>query len=69
LIQPTYGDRDRSGSFSPALQWNCTKIALCKLRKQRDHTFINVAVLPIGRAACLLILLRVKDELNKDRID
>jgi putative ABC transport system permease protein len=53
--------------FMPALVWNCFKIALRKLRKQKGYSFINIAGLAIGLAACLLILLWVKDELSYDR--
>jgi putative ABC transport system permease protein len=53
--------------FMPALIWNWSKIALRKLRKQKAYSFINVAGLAIGLAACLLILLWVKDELSYDR--
>jgi putative ABC transport system permease protein len=53
--------------FMPALVGNYFKIALRKLRKQRAHSFINIAGLAIGLAACLLILLWVKDELSYDR--
>jgi len=53
--------------FMPALLWNYSKIALRKLRKQRAYSFINIAGLAVGLAACLLILLWVKDELSYDR--
>ncbi|MFZ2052568.1 MAG: ABC transporter permease [Candidatus Aminicenantales bacterium] len=53
--------------FMPALVWNYSKIALRKLRKQKAYSFINIAGLAIGLAACLLILLWVKDELSYDR--
>jgi putative ABC transport system permease protein len=51
----------------PALLWNYIKIALRKLRKQKGYSFINIAGLAIGLAACLLILLWVKDELSYDK--
>jgi putative ABC transport system permease protein len=69
LIQPTSRDRDRSGRFVPALVWNYAKIALRKLRKQKGFSFINIAGLAIGLAACMLILLWVKDELSYDRLN
>jgi putative ABC transport system permease protein len=53
--------------FMPALLWNYSKIALRKLRKQRAYSLINIAGLAVGLAACLLILLWVKDELSYDR--
>ena len=53
--------------FMPALLWNYAKIALRKLRKQKAYSFINVAGLTVGLAACLLILVWVKDELSYDR--
>ncbi len=52
--------------FVPALLWNYFKIALRKLRKQKAYSFINIAGLALGLAACLLILLWVKDELSYD---
>ena len=51
----------------PALVWNYAKIALRKLRKQKAYSFINIAGLAVGLAACLLILLWVKDELSYDK--
>ncbi len=53
--------------FMPALVWNSAKIALRKIRKQKAYSFINVAGLALGLAACLLILLWVRDELSFDR--
>ncbi|MBN2408697.1 MAG: ABC transporter permease, partial [Candidatus Aminicenantes bacterium] len=53
--------------FMPALIWNYAKIALRKLRHQKAHSFINIAGLAVGLAACLLILLWVKDELSYDK--
>jgi putative ABC transport system permease protein len=53
--------------FMPALVWNYLKIALRKLRKQKAYSFINIAGLAIGLAACLLISLWVKDELSYDK--
>ncbi|MDH4271310.1 MAG: ABC transporter permease, partial [Candidatus Aminicenantes bacterium] len=56
----------KSPRFVPALLWNYSKIALRKLRKQKAYSFINIAGLAVGLAACLLILLWVKDELSYD---
>ncbi len=56
----------RPPRFFPALVWNYGKIALRKLRRQRVYSFINIAGLAVGLAACLLILLWVKDELSYD---
>ena len=53
--------------FLPALLWHYAKIAFRKLQRQRAYSFINVAGLAVGLAACLLILLWVKDELSYDR--
>jgi putative ABC transport system permease protein len=50
-----------------ALLWNYSKIALRKLRKQKAYSFINIAGLAVGLAACLLILVWVKDELSYDK--
>ena len=52
--------------FMPALVWNYLKIALRKLRRQKAYSFINIAGLAVGLAACLLILLWVRDELSYD---
>ena len=56
----------RPPGFLPALVWNYAKIALRKLRRQKIYSFINIAGLAVGLAACLLILLWVKDELSYD---
>jgi putative ABC transport system permease protein len=56
----------RSPRFVPALVWNYSKIALRKLRRQKAYSFINIAGLAVGLAACLLILLWVRDELSFD---
>ena len=45
---------------------NYFKIALRKIVRQKGYSFINVAGLAVGLAACLLILLWVKDELSYD---
>ena len=46
---------------------NYLKIALRNLRKHKGYSFINIAGLTIGMAACVLILLYVQDELSYDR--
>lgn len=46
---------------------NYMKIALRNLAKQRFYTFINVAGLAIGVAACLVIVLFVMNELSYDK--
>ena len=46
---------------------NYLKIALRNLRKNRLFSFINIAGLAIGMAACILILFLVHDELTFDR--
>jgi putative ABC transport system permease protein len=59
--------RSGGGSFGRLpLFGNYLKIALRKVRRQKAFSFINVAGLAIGLAACLLILLWVKDELSYD---
>ncbi|MBN2266463.1 MAG: ABC transporter permease [Candidatus Aminicenantes bacterium] len=45
---------------------NYFKIALRKVRRQKAYSFINVAGLAVGLAACLMIMLWVKDELSYD---
>jgi len=45
---------------------NYLRIAYRSLLKHRAYTFINVAGLAVGMAACLLILLYVQDELGYD---
>ena len=51
----------------PSLIWNYTKIALRKIKRQKGFSFINVAGLAIGMAACILILIWVQDELSYDK--
>jgi putative ABC transport system permease protein len=53
--------------FMPALIWNYMKIALRKIKRQKGFSFINIAGLAIGMAACILILIWVQDELSYDR--
>ncbi|MCB0845306.1 MAG: ABC transporter permease [Bacteroidetes bacterium] len=45
---------------------NYLKTALRKMGRQKVYTFINISGLAIGMAACILILLWVKDELSYD---
>jgi putative ABC transport system permease protein len=53
--------------FMPALTWNYMKIALRKIKRQKGFSFINIAGLAIGMAACILILIWVQDELSYDQ--
>ena len=46
---------------------NYLKIALRNIRRHKGYSFINIAGLAIGMAACILILLWVQDELSYDR--
>ncbi len=46
---------------------NYLKIALRNLLKQRFYSFINVSGLALGIAACLLIMLYMRNELSFDR--
>ena len=46
---------------------NYLKIALRNIRKHKVYSFINIAGLAIGIAACLLLFLWVQDELSYDR--
>ncbi|MEJ2636784.1 MAG: ABC transporter permease, partial [Calditrichia bacterium] len=46
---------------------NYLKIAFRNMFRQKTYSFINLAGLAIGMAACILILLWVKDELSYDR--
>jgi putative ABC transport system permease protein len=69
LIRPTSRVHDRSGRSRPELVWNYSKVALRKLWKHKGFSFINIAGLAIGLAACLLILLWVRDELGYDRFN
>jgi putative ABC transport system permease protein len=46
---------------------NYLKIALRNIRKHKGYSFINIAGLAIGIAACLLLFLWVQDELSYDR--
>jgi putative ABC transport system permease protein len=53
--------------FMPALFWSYFKIALRKLKMQKAFSFINIAGLAVGMAACILILIWVQDELSYDK--
>ena len=46
---------------------NYLKIALRNIKKHKGYSFINIAGLAIGMAACILILLWIQDELSYDR--
>ncbi|MBN1274517.1 MAG: ABC transporter permease [Candidatus Aminicenantes bacterium] len=46
---------------------NYLKIALRNIKRYKSHSFINLAGLSIGLAACILILLWVQHELSFDR--
>ena len=46
---------------------NYLKIALRNIRKHKGYSFINIAGLAIGVAACLLLFFWVQDELSYDR--
>ena len=51
----------------PSLIWSYVKIALRTIKRQKGFSFINIAGLAIGMAACILILIWVQDELSYDR--
>ncbi len=57
----------RPGRFMPALAWNYVKAALRVIRRQKVYSLINIAGLAVGMAACLLILLWVRDETSYDK--
>jgi putative ABC transport system permease protein len=46
---------------------NYIKVAFRNIRRHKAYSFINLAGLAVGLAACLLILLWVSDELSYDR--
>jgi putative ABC transport system permease protein len=50
-----------------ALAWNYAKAALRKFWRQKSFALINITGLAVGMAACILILLWVRDELSYDR--
>jgi ABC-type antimicrobial peptide transport system permease subunit len=51
----------------PVLVFNYLKIAIRRMRKHKGHSFINIAGLAVGMAACILMLIWVQDELSYDR--
>jgi putative ABC transport system permease protein len=53
--------------FVPILVLNYLKIALRRIRRHKGHSFINIAGLAVGMAACILMLVWVQDELSYDR--
>ncbi|UCE42100.1 MAG: ABC transporter permease [Candidatus Aminicenantes bacterium] len=53
--------------FMPVLALNYLKIALRRVRRHKGHSFINIAGLAVGMAACILMLIWVQDELSYDR--
>lgn len=53
--------------FMPALLWNYLKIALRKIKRQKNYSFINIAGLSVGMACFLLILTSIQFELSYDR--
>jgi putative ABC transport system permease protein len=57
----------RLSRFMPALLGNYLKVALRKIRRQKGHSFINIAGLAAGMACAILIFLWVDDELGFDR--
>ena len=46
---------------------NYLLIAIRNLRKHRLYSFINIGGLAVGLAACLMIVLFVRDELSYDK--
>ena len=55
------------GRFSPLLIASHVKVALRKIRRRKGTSLINLLGLSVGMAACLLILLWVRDERSFDR--
>ncbi len=53
--------------FSPVLVASHIKVALRKIRLRKGTALLNVLGLAVGMAACLLILMWVRDELGFDR--
>lgn len=51
----------------PVLVMNYLKVALRRIRRHKGHSFINIAGLSVGMAACILMLVWVQDELSYDR--
>jgi len=56
-----------ASSAMPILVFNYLKIALRRLRRHKGHSFINIAGLAVGMAACILMLIWVQNELSYDR--
>lgn len=56
-----------SGLIKNHMLKNYLKTALRSMGRQKVHTFINIVGLATGMAACLLIILWVRDELSFDR--
>ena len=50
----------------PVLVFNYLKVAFRRIRRHKGHSFINIAGLAVGMAACILILIWVQDELSYD---
>jgi len=48
--------------FIPVLVFNYIKVAFRRIRRHKGHSFINIAGLAVGMAACILILIWVQDE-------
>ncbi len=53
--------------WMPTLIFNYLKIALRRIRRQKGYSFINIAGLAVGMAACILILIWIQDELSYDK--
>jgi putative ABC transport system permease protein len=53
--------------FMPVFLFNYLKIAFRRARKHKAHSFINLAGLAVGMAACILILIWVQDEMSYDK--
>jgi putative ABC transport system permease protein len=51
----------------PVLVLNYLKIAIRRIRRHKGHSFINIAGLAVGMAACILMLIWVQDELSYDK--
>ncbi|MEM1125140.1 MAG: ABC transporter permease [Bacteroidota bacterium] len=70
-----WGKRRRRGEVLPALSWyasmliNYLKVALRNLKRQKGHSFINIAGLTLGLACCLLIFQYVSFEQSFDRFN
>ena len=53
--------------FMPVLLWNYYKVALRKIKRQKSHSFINIAGLSVAMACFLIILIFIQFELSFDR--